>query len=152
MALGLLAALLAGAVGLLVLRRVRPDLVPRRAWPRARQVLPGIALSIGYQLSIWVLLLALVSATGHGIDPLGLLGAFGASQLAGTLPGVNGANPRDGALVLGLVALGLPWVAAVGAVSLKAALAWLPALLLGGGSLLLARLVARAHALRAAQM
>jgi hypothetical protein len=35
--------------------------------------------------------------------------------------------------------LGVPWEAALGAVSLKAAIAWLPAGLLGGVSLLLAR-------------
>jgi hypothetical protein len=37
------------------------------------------------------------------------------------------------------MALGLPWQAALGAVSLKAALAWLPGILLGGVSLLVAR-------------
>jgi len=40
---------------------------------------------------------------------------------------------------MALMALGLPWQAALGAVSLKAALAWLPALALGGASLLVAR-------------
>jgi hypothetical protein len=35
--------------------------------------------------------------------------------------------------------LGVPWRAAMGAVALMASLAWLPALTLGGGSLLLAR-------------
>jgi hypothetical protein len=40
---------------------------------------------------------------------------------------------------MALMALGLPWQAALGAVSLKAALAWLPALALGGVSLLVAR-------------
>jgi glycosyltransferase 2 family protein len=33
----------------------------------------------------------------------------------------------------------VPWVAAAAAVTLKAALAWLPALLIGGTSLLLTR-------------
>ena len=40
--------------------------------------------------------------------------------------------------MLALTGLGLPWQAALGAVALKATLAWLPALLLGGVSLLLA--------------
>ena len=61
------------------------------------------------------------------------------SQLAAAVPGPNGASPRDGALVLALVALGLPWIAATAAVALKAVLAWLPALALGGVSLLLRR-------------
>jgi glycosyltransferase 2 family protein len=99
-------------------------------------------LSAGYQLSIAALLLGTVAATGHALDPLAVLGAFGASQLAGALPGPNGASPRDAALVAALVAMGLPVVAAVAAVALKAALAWLPALSLGGISLVLTR---RAH-------
>jgi glycosyltransferase 2 family protein len=90
-------------------------------------------------MSIVALLLGTVAATGHTLSPLALLAAFGASQLAGAVPGPHGASPRDGALVVALMALGLPWQAALGAVSLKAALAWLPALLLGGVSLLAAR-------------
>ncbi|MCW2616218.1 MAG: hypothetical protein JWN08_3212, partial [Frankiales bacterium] len=57
-----------------------------------------------------------------------------------------GASPRDGALVVALAGLGLPWTAALGAVALKAALAWLPALLLGGVSLLAARRWVHEHA------
>jgi glycosyltransferase 2 family protein len=135
-ALGLAAAVL---LGLLLLRRVRPSLVPRRRLPGPRALARGVLLSMGYQLTICALLLGTVAATGHSLSPLALLGAFGASQLAGAVPGPHGASPRDGALVVALMALGLPWQAALGAVSLKAALAWLPALLLGGGSLLLAR-------------
>jgi hypothetical protein len=48
-------------------------------------------------------------------------------------------------LVLALTGLGLPWQAALGAVALKALLAWLPALLLGGVSLLLLRRFADSH-------
>ena len=45
----------------------------------------------------------------------------------------------DGALnvalaLVALAGLGLPWSAALGAVALKAVLAWLPALLLGRGA------------------
>jgi hypothetical protein len=80
-----------------------------------------------------------VAATGHVLSPLALLGAFGASQVAGVVPGPNGASPRDGALVMALMGLGLPWQAALGAVTLMASLAWGPALLLGGVSLFLAR-------------
>ena len=53
-------------------------------------------------------------------------------------------QPRDGALVVSLAALGVPWMAAAAAVALKAALAWLPALLLGGVSLILTRRAAQA--------
>ncbi len=135
-ALGLaaVAVLLAVVVG-----RRRPDLVPRRPLPDRRAVALGIVLSIGYQLSICLLLLGTVMATGHTLSPLALLGAFGASQIAGAVPGPHGASPRDGALVLGLVALGMPALAAVGAVALVAAVAWAPALLLGGTSLLARR-------------
>jgi uncharacterized membrane protein YbhN (UPF0104 family) len=96
-------------------------------------------LSAGYQLSIAALLLGTVAATGHILSPLAVLAAFGASQLAGAIPGPHGASPRDGALVVALAALGVPWDAAAAAVALKAALAWLPALALGGASLLVAR-------------
>ena len=131
-------AAVAVLVGVLVGLR-RPDLVPTRRLPSRRAFAFGVLLSVGYQLSICLLLLGTVAATGHTLGPLALLGAFGASQLAGAVPGPQGASPRDGALVLALAGLGLPWQAALGAVALKALLAWLPALLLGGVSLLLLR-------------
>jgi len=96
-------------------------------------------MSAGYQLSIAALLMGMVDATGHDLSPLAVLGAFGASQLAGVVPGPNGASPRDGALVAALMSLGIPWEAALAAVSLKAAISWAPALALGGVSLLLTR-------------
>lgn len=120
----------------LVLRRVRPDLLPSRALPPPRALARGLLYSAGYQVSIAALLLGAVGATGHSLSPWAVLAAFGASQLAGAVPGPNGASPRDGALVVGLVAAGVPWGAAAAAVALKAALAWLPALALGGSSLL----------------
>ncbi|QIK76612.1 lysylphosphatidylglycerol synthase domain-containing protein [Nocardioides piscis] len=130
----------AAGVCLLVVRLVRPQWLPRRpALPAPRQLAHGLLLSAGYQLSIAALLLGTVAATGHELEPLAVLGAFGASQLAGAVPGPNGASPRDAALVVALVALGLPWVAAAAAVALKAALAWLPAIVLGGSSLYLTR-------------
>jgi hypothetical protein len=138
----LLAALAVAGAALaaaLVVRRVRPQLMPSRPLPSPRHLAHGLVLSAGYQLTICLLLLGTVAATGHTVPPLALLGAFGASQLAGAVPGPQGASPRDGALVVALVALGVPWDAALGAVVLKAALAWLPAILLGGASLLLAR-------------
>jgi len=139
-ALGLAAVAL---VVVLVVRRTRPDLLPSRPLPRPRHLAQGLLLSTGYQLTTAALLLGALDATGHTLSPLQVLGAFGASQLAGAIPGPNGASPRDGALVVSLVAMGVPWVAAVAAVTLKAALAWLPALLLGGTSLLITRVAVR---------
>lgn len=133
-------------VAALIVRRVRPELMPRRPLPPPRQLAHALLLSAGYQLSIAALLLGAVAATGYTISPLALLGAFGASQLAGAVPGPNGASPKDAALIVALVALGIPWMAAAGAVTLKACLAWLPALALGGLSLIRTRRDARTFA------
>ncbi|MFG1913131.1 hypothetical protein [Kribbella sp. NPDC048928] len=59
------------------------------------------------------------------------------ASTAGVLPGVQGASPRDGALVAGLAALGISWREALGAVALTALLYWIPAILIGGSALLL---------------
>lgn len=139
-------ALGVGAVAVLaavLLRRFRPHLMPQHVLPPPRQLALALSLSALYQLTIAALLLGAVSATGHPLSPLALLGAFGASQLAGAVPGPHGASPRDAAFVVALVALGVPWIAAAGAVTLKATLAWGPALLLGGVSLLVTRHAAR---------
>lgn len=130
---------LAAVVAVIALRRVRPELLPSRPLPPPRKLVHGLVLSAGYQLSIAALLVGAVSATGNSVSPLAVLGAFGASQLAGAVPGPNGASPRDGALVVALAAAGVPLAAAAAAVTLKAALAWLPALTLGGASLLVGR-------------
>lgn len=126
-------------LAMVVVRRLRPDLLPRRPLPPLRLLTSSFLLSAGYQLSIAALLMGMVDATGHDLSPLAVLGAFGASQVAGVVPGPNGASPRDGALVAALMGLGLPWEAALAAVSLKAAIAWAPALALGGVSLLVTR-------------
>jgi hypothetical protein len=142
----LLVALGIGAAGILVLlvvRRVRPQLLPSGPLPPARSLLHGLVLSMAYQATIALLLLGTLGATGHTLSPLELLGALGASQVAGVVPGPNGASPREGALVMALVALGIPWTAAAAAVSLKASLAWLPATALGGASLIATRRLAR---------
>jgi len=138
----ILAALGLAAVAIvvgLILHKVRPELIPRRELPKPRHVAHGVVLSLGYQLTIGVLLFFMVAATGTVLSPIALLGAFGASQIAGVVPGPNGASPRDGALVMALMGLGVSWQAALGAVTLMASIAWLPALLLGGASLLVAR-------------
>jgi hypothetical protein len=127
----------------LVVRRLRPDLLPSRPLPPPRQLMGALALSAGYQLTIAALLMGTIDATGHDLSPLAVLGAFGASQVAGAVPGPNGASPRDGALVAALMGLGVPWPAALAAVTMKAAIAWVPAIALGGVSLLLTRSVMR---------
>jgi hypothetical protein len=124
----------------LVLHRMRPGLLAARPMPRPRVVVKGIVISMGYQLTIMGLVIGSVAAMGQQVDPLALLGIFGASQLAGAVPGVHGASPREGALVVGLASLGVSWTAALGAVALAAVLAWLPALLLGGMCLGMRRL------------
>jgi hypothetical protein len=129
----------AGIVALLVVRKVRPQLLPTRSLPSPRLLVHGVVLSMAYQATIAALLLGTLVATGHTLSPLALLGALGASQVAGAVPGPNGASPRDAALVVALAALGIPWAAAAAAVTLKATLAWLPALALGGVSLLATR-------------
>ena len=57
------------------------------------------------------------------------------AQAAAPLPGVHGVGPKEGAMTGGLVALGLPLGAAVSAVALGAALAWVPAVVVGGSGL-----------------
>ena len=126
-----------------VLARLRPDLLPRRPLPPPRALVRGLLLSVAYQLTIVALLIGVVHAVGHRVEPLALLGVFGAAQVAGIIPGVHGASPKEGALVVGLAALGIPWTAALGAVSLLALLAWGPALVIGGGSMLARRLSMR---------
>jgi hypothetical protein len=148
-ALPLRMALLAAGVTLLALvaalavRIVRPDLLPRRPLPPPRRLALAFVLSALYQLSIAALLMGTLAATGHELSPLAVLGAFGASQVAGAVPGPNGASPRDGALIAALMALGIPWQAALAAVSLKALVAWVPAIGLGGVGLLLTRRAVR---------
>jgi glycosyltransferase 2 family protein len=127
----------------LVVRRVRPHLLADRPLPRPKVAAKAILLSMSYQLTIMCMLMGTVAAMGQELNPIQLLGVFGASQVAGIVPGMHGASPREGALVVGLASLGITWTAAIGAVALTALLAWLPALLLGGGSFAVHRLRAR---------
>lgn len=142
----LLAALAIAALVLataLFVRRRRPGLFAGRPRPPTSALVHGFVLSLGYQLTVMCLLLGGLAATGHTVAPLALLGVFGASQVAGIIPGVHGAGPREGALVAGLVALGVPLRDALGAVSITAVVAWLPAVLIGGGCLLAGRIARR---------
>ena len=134
-------ALAAGVLlAALVVRRLKPGLLASRPMPPARVVARGVVISVAYQLTIMGLLIGTVAAMGETVHPLALLGVFGASQVAGILPGVNGASPREGALVVGLASVGVTWQVALGAVALSALLAWVPALLLGGTSFVVRRL------------
>jgi hypothetical protein len=121
----------------LVVRRRRPGLTSRWPWPSPKVFAFGILLSVGYQATILGLLFASISAVGGSVPALQLVAIFGASQIAGVLPGVHGASPREGALVAGLASIGVSWTAAFGAVALTALLYWVPALLLGGSFLFL---------------
>jgi hypothetical protein len=123
----------------LAARRFFPRLLPSGPLPPPRAFAGALLLAAAYQLTIAGMLLGTVAATGNAVSPFALLAAFGASQLAAVVPGVNGASPRDGALVVALVALGVPWIAATAAVTIRATLAWLPALALGGLSMWLLR-------------
>jgi hypothetical protein len=129
-----------GALVGVVVHRRRPGLLAGRPLPPPRVLVKGVLISMAYQLSIIGLLVGTISAMGEQVNPVALLGVFGASQVAGIIPGVHGASPREGAIVVGLASLGVAWPAALGAVALTAVLAWLPALLLGGASLGLRRL------------
>lgn len=100
--------------------------------PNPRRIARGALISFLYQLGYVGFLLGVVAAVGHSIAPLAGAGLIGVSQLAGLLPGVHGAGPKEGALTGGLVALGVPLTASIGAVALAAALAWVPAVAVGG--------------------
>jgi hypothetical protein len=141
-AVGIAAVVLTVAV---FVRRHKPTLFADRPRPAKSALFHGFVLSLGYQLTVMCMLLGGLAATGHTVAPLALLGVFGASQVAGIIPGVQGAGPREGALVAGLVSLGVPFRDALGAVSITAVAARLPALRNGGGCLLAGR-VARHHA------
>lgn len=132
-------AVVAVVIGVAV-HRARPGLLAARPLPRPRVLVKGVLISMAYQLSIIGMLVGTITAMGAQVQPLALLGVFGASQVAGIIPGVHGASPREGALVVGLASVGVAWPAAIGAVALVAVLAWLPALVLGGASLGVRRL------------
>jgi hypothetical protein len=127
-------------VAALLVRRRHPDMFTRRPLPSPMRVLRGVGLGVVYQLSFLALLLGSVNALGHTVAPLPLLAVVGASRIAGVVPGMHGAGPREGALVAGLVALGLPMGTALGATSLASVVVWGPALLLGGGCLIARRM------------
>jgi glycosyltransferase 2 family protein len=130
---GGVAAILAAAVWF-TRRLWRPRLegvqLPR-GWAFARSA----AISALYQLGYLGFILGLVAAVGHQVDPIGTMSVLGLSQAAAMLPGIHGAGPKEGAMAGGLMALGLPVTAAISAVALGAALAWVPAVVVGGGGL-----------------
>lgn len=132
-------ATLAVVIALLVRTR-RPKLFTEHPLPRPKAFVHGLLLSLGYQVTIVGLVFGAVTAVGYQVDPFALMAVFGASQVAGIIPGMHGASPRDGALAVGLTTLGVSLPAALGAVALITLLPWAPALLLGGGSFAARRL------------
>ena len=141
LAVAAIALVVAGVV--LLVRRRRPELLARRPLPGPRVLARGLAFSVGYQATVAGLVFGAVAAVGHRVDPFALLTVFGASLVAGIVPGLSGANPRNGALAFGLTSLGVTWTAALGAVALVVLLPWAPALLFGGASFVARRLAAR---------
>lgn len=137
--LGAVPAVAAGVFGVLGLL-----VATRRLWlprlraaplPPLRRVAKGAAMSFLFQAGYLGFIIGVVAAVGHSIDPLSGAGLLGLSQLAGLLPGVHGAGPKEGAMAGGLVALGVPIASSLAAVGLVAALAWVPAVAVGGTGL-----------------
>lgn len=138
--LGPVVGVLAVVAGAFVVRR-RRGRTGARPLPAPRTLLAGVALSLGYQVAMFGLVVGCSRAVGLGVGLLTLLGAFGAAQVASLLPGMHGCSAREGAFIAGLVASGTSLSGAVGLVSVITVAAWVPALALGGGSLLLRRLL-----------
>lgn len=131
------------ALALVVVVIVKPQLRRRiPPLPTGRRLADALAMSFAYQITVVVMLASMVHAVGQSANPLALMGVFGASQLVGVAPGPQGASPKDAALAVGLVTLGLPLAAAVGAVALKALLAWIPGIVFGAPCLALPRVAA----------
>jgi hypothetical protein len=107
-----------------------PTLEPRRA---ARWV----GYSLLFQAAYVAFVLDAINAVGASIPAGSVLGLLAAAQIASILPGVHGAGPKEGVLAGGMVALGATHGAAIAAVGLLVSLVWVPALLLGGGGMLL---------------
>ena len=118
-----------------LVRRLWLPRVKGVARPRGWAVVRAALISALYQAGYLGFTIGLVAAVGHHVDPLGVASLLGLSQVAGLLPGIHGAGPREGTMAGGLVALGLPLSAALGAVALGAALTWVPALAVGGSGL-----------------
>jgi hypothetical protein len=123
------------ALGAFLLRRAWLPRVRTMERPKGWALLRAALISGLYQAGYLGFTIGLVAAVGHHVDPLGVASLLGLSQMAGLLPGIHGAGPREGTMTGGLVALGLPLSAAVAAVALGAALTWLPALAVGGSGL-----------------
>ncbi|MFC0527982.1 hypothetical protein [Phytohabitans kaempferiae] len=129
-------------VAALVAHRRRPDLLARRPLPGPGVLGMGLAISVAYQVGVAGLILGAVVGVGSGVGLVGLITIFAASQLASIVPRIGGADPHNAALAVGLASLGVPWTAALGAISLVAVVPWIPALLLGGGSFAARRVAA----------
>jgi len=78
------------------------DVARPKGWALVRAAL----ISGLYQAGYLGFTIGLVAAVGHHADPLGVASLLGLSQMAGLLPGIHGAGPREGTMAGGLVALG----------------------------------------------
>lgn len=136
-------AIAGGLAAAFMLRCRRPRVLAGIRLPRPGRLVGGLLLSLGYQASIAGLVFGAVTAVSGPVDPIRLLAVFGASQVAGILPGFAGASPRNGALAVGLTTMGLSWTVALAAAALVTLLPWAPALLLGGCSLAARRFTLR---------
>ncbi len=133
---GALAGTALALVAAVVVHHRREGGLPRpHRLPSSRTLLAATGVGFAYQLLSTGVLIGSVYSVGHPVNPWELFAVFGASQIAGLLPGVHGAGPREGALVYGLVSLGVPLASALGAISLATAITLLPPLLAGGSSL-----------------
>lgn len=129
------AVLLLAALALGITARLRPGTVRVPTLPRPPALVAALVLGVAHELTVVAGVYGAVLATGYHPPFLAVLTAFFVSQPAGVVPGIHGASPRDVALVAALAGLGMPVVAATGAVALRGLLLWLPAVALGGASL-----------------
>src|SRR4051794_3726527 len=90
------AALTAYLVRRFWLHRVR-DVARPRGWALVRAAL----ISGLYQAGYLGFTIGLVAAVGHHVDPIDVASLLGLSQLAGLLPGIHGAGPREGTMTGG---------------------------------------------------
>lgn len=115
----------------------------RRSWRHrlptldSRRAARWVGYSLLFQAGYVAFVIDAVAAVGVAVPAGSLLGVLAAAQVASVLPGVHGAGPKEGVLAGGLVALGASHGAALAVVGLLVGLVWVPALLLGGGGLLL---------------
>ncbi len=101
--------------------------------------------SVLFQVGYAAFMIDMVRAVGLATSWTSVVGLLSAAQVASVLPGIHGAGPKEGVLAGGLVATGASHASALGLVGLVSAVAWVPALLLGGSGLALRALGRARH-------